>query len=150
MSDTFYVAMLWYVLGGLLLTLATRSWWSAVAAGVAIAILWNTREEGILVIALLGLWVAVFYLLERGASARPIAITSGTAIILITLVYAANDRVFRSFARSEMTAPAFQALYHSLLRIKPTEPKPYAPITMDTLHRAFASQPDFRQVARAD
>ncbi len=81
---------------------------------------------------------------KEGASARPIAITSGTAIILITLVYAANDRVFRSFARSEMTAPAFQALYHSLLRIKPAEPKPYAPITMETLHRAFASQPDFR------
>jgi hypothetical protein len=146
MSDTFYVAMLWYVLGGLLLTLSTRSWWGAVAAGVAITILWNTREEGILVIALLGLWVTVFYLRERGASARPIAITSGTAIILITLVYATNDRVFRSFARSEMTAPAFQALYHSLLRIKATEPKPYAAITMDTLHRAFAVSPTFAKL----
>ena len=114
---------------------------------MAIAILWNTREEDLLVIALLGLWVAVFYLLERGASARPIAITSGTAIIFITLVYATNDRVFRSFARSEMSAPAFQALYHSLLRIKPTEPKPYAPITMDTLHRAFAISPTFANCA---
>ena len=150
MSDAFYVAMLWYVLGGLLLTLSTRSWWSAVAAGVAIAILWNTREEGILVVALLGLWVAVFYLRERGASARPIAITSGTAIILITLVYAANDRVFRSFARSEMTAPAFQALYHSLLRIKPTEPKPYAANHHGHSASRVRGQPDFRQVARAD
>ena len=117
---------------------------------IAIAILWNTREEGLLVIALLGLWLAIFYLRERGASAKPIAIISGTAIILITLVYAANDRVFRSFARSEMTAPAFQALYHSLLRINPAEPKPYAPITMDTLHRAFGVSPTFAQVTRAD
>src|SRR5205823_2966262 len=104
------------------------------------------REEGILLIALLGLWVAIFWLREKGASAKPIAITSGTAIILITLVYAANDRVFCSFARSEMTAPAFQAFYHSLLRIKPTEPKPYAPISMDALHRAFAVSPTFAQL----
>ena len=144
MSDTFYVAMLWYVLGGLLLTLATRSWWSAAGTGLAIAILWNTREEGILLTALLGLWLAIFCLWKKSASAKPIAITSGTAIILIALVYAANDRVFRSFARSEMTAPAFQTLYHSLLRINPAESKPYAPITMETLHRAFASQPDVR------
>jgi hypothetical protein len=146
MSDTFYTAMLWYVLGGFLLTLSTRSWWSAAATGIAIAILWHAREEGILLIVLLGLWVAIFCLRKKGASAKPIAITSGTAIILIALVYAANDRVFRSFARSEMTAPAFQALYHSLLRIKPTEPKPYAPISMDALHRAFAVSPTFAQL----
>lgn len=146
MSDTFYVAMLWYVLGGLLLTLATRSWWSAAGTGIAIAILWNTREEVILVLALVALWVVLLFLRERGASARPIAITSGTAIILITLVYATNDRVFRSFARSEMTAPAFQSLYHSLLRIEPSEPKPYASITTDTLHRAFAVSPTFARL----
>ena len=146
MSDTFYVAGLWYVLGGLLLTLSTRRWWSAAGTGIAIAILWNTREEGILVLALIGLWVVLFFLRERGASARPIAITGGTAIILIILVYTANDRVFRSYARSEMTSPAFQALYHSLLRIKPAEPKPYAPITMDTLHRAFAVSPTFARL----
>ncbi len=146
MSDTLYVAVLWYLLGGLLLTLSTRSWWSAAGSGIAIAILWNTREEGVLLIALLGLWVAIFCLWQKGACAKPIVITSGTAIILITLVYAANDRVFRSFARSEMTAPAFQTFYHSLLRIKPTEPKPYAPITMDTLHRAFAVSPTFAQL----
>jgi hypothetical protein len=143
MSDTFYAAVLWYILGGLLLTVATRSWWCAAGTGIALAVLWNAREEGILVVALSALWAVLFFLRERGASARPIAIASGTAIILITLVYATNDRVFRSFARSEMTAPAYQALYHSLLRIKPTEPKPYAPITMDTLHRAFTVSPTF-------
>ena len=45
-----------------------------------------------------------------------------------------------------MTAPTFQALYHSLLRIEPIEPKPYAPITMDTLHRAFAISPTFAKL----
>jgi hypothetical protein len=146
MSDTFYVAMLWYVLGGLLLTLATRSWWSAAGTGLAIAILWNTREEGLLLTALLGLWLAIFCLWKKSAGAKPIAITSGTAIILIALVYGANDRVFGSFARSEMTAPAFQRLYHSLLRINPVESMPYAPITMETLHRAFGVSRTFAQL----
>lgn len=156
MSDTFYTAVLWYVLGGLLLTLSTRSWWSAAATGIAIAILWHTREEGILVLALVVLWVVLFFLPERGAkpsmrealrrSVRPIIAACAMAILLITAIYAVNDHVFRSFARSEMTAPAFQSLYHSLLRIKPAEPKAYAPITMDTLHRAFAVSPTFAKL----
>ena len=156
MSDTFYVAVLWYVLGGLLLTLLTRSWWSALATGIAIVILWNTREEGILVLGLVVLWVGVFFLWERGVqrsmrealrrSGRAILAAGATAILLIMLVYAINHYVFRSFARSEMTAPVFQSLYHSLLRIKPAEPKAYAPITMDTLHRAFAVSPTFAKL----
>jgi hypothetical protein len=93
MSDTFYVAMLWYVLGGLLLTLATRSWWSAAGTGIAIAILWNTREEGLVLIAVVGLWFAIFCLWKKGASTKSIAITSGTAIILIHGLRG-NDRVF--------------------------------------------------------
>lgn len=146
MSDNFYAALLLYVLAGLLLTLARRRWWCAVATGSAIAILWNTREEGILLVILVALWIAIFFLWQKAASAKPIAITCGTAIILITLAYAINDYVFRSFARSEMTAPAFQSLYHSLLRIKPAEPKAYAPITMETLHRAFAVSPTFARL----
>lgn len=135
MSDTFYAALLWCVLGGLLLTLATRNGWSAVATGVAIAILWHTREEGILLVALIALWIVLF------RNIRLIATTCGTALLLIVAIYAVNDQVFRSFARSEMTAPIFQSLYHSLLRIKPAEPKPYAPITMDTLQSAMAVSP---------
>jgi hypothetical protein len=61
-------------------------------------------------------------------------------------VYATNDFVFRSFARSEMTAPVFQSLYHSLLRIKPSEGKPYAPITMETLLRGCGASPTFAKL----
>ena len=45
-----------------------------------------------------------------------------------------------------MTAPAFQGALSQLLRIKPTEPKPYAPITMDTLRRAFEVSPTFAKL----
>ncbi len=137
MSDTFYAPLLWYVLGGLLLTIARRRWWIAAATGVAIAVLWHTREEGILLLALIALWIVLF------RNARLILVTCGTAFLLIVAVYGVNNAVFHSFARSEMTAPVFQSLYHSLLRIKPAEPKAYAPITMDTMDRAFAVSPTF-------
>lgn len=147
MSDTFYAGLLWYVLGGLLLTLAGRSLWISFATGIAIAILWNTREEGFVLLAAFAIWSALLFLNGNGQSTsrhqalRKIVAMCATAISLIVVTYAANNFVFRSFARSEMTAPVFQSFYHSLLRIKPAEPKPYAPITTDTLHRAFAVSP---------
>lgn len=140
MSDTFYSALLWFTLGGLLLTWSRRNWWTAIATGSAIAILWNTREEVILIVALVAIWIVLL------RDTRVILATVATAVLLIAFVYGVNDRVFRSFARSEMTAPVFQSLYHNLLRIKPAEPKPYAPITMETLHRAFAVSPTFAKL----
>jgi hypothetical protein len=146
MSDTFYCALLWFTLGGLLLTWSRRDGCIAVATGAAIAILWNTREEVILIIALVAIWSG-FLLLENWRRSVPlIALTGATAALLIAAVYATNDFVFRSFARSEMTAPVFQSLYHSLLRIKPSEGKPYAPITMETLHRACGASPTFAKL----
>ena len=151
MSDTYYAGMLWFILGGLLLTLSRRSFWSALGTGIAIAVLWNTREEGILLLALVALGTILFFVTKVGAGNSvnpswprrilPIVLLWATAILLIIATYTANDFVFRSFARSEMTAPVFQSLYHSLLRIKPAEPKPYAPITTNTLQRAFAVSP---------
>ena len=88
-----------------------------------------------MLLELVALWVVLL------RNFRLIVTTCATAVLLIAAVYGVNDWVFRSFARSEMTAPLFQSFYHSLLRIKPAEAKPYAPITMDTLQRAFAVSP---------
>ncbi len=145
-SDTFYGALLWFTLGGLLFIWSRRRPWTAIASGGTIAILWNTREEVILLIALIAIWSGFLLLDNWRRSLRLIALTGATAALLIITVYAKNDLVFRSFARSEMTAPVFQSLYHSLLRIKPAEPKPYAPITMETLHRACAVSPTFAKL----
>jgi hypothetical protein len=156
MSDTFYAAILWYVLGGLLLTAGTRRAWIAVGTGVAIAILWNTREEGLLIVAMVVIWSAIFFAHEKshGGSTRltlaritgPIVVTCAVAAVAIIGVYTTNYFVYRSFARSEMTARSFQSLFHSLLRIRPSEPKRYVPITSDTLHRAFKVSPTFAEL----
>lgn len=156
MSDTFYAALLWWLLGGLMLSFATTSRWLLAAIGIAIAVLWHTREEGFLLVVLVGVWSCVFVVREKldgrsmaGAVARtgrPLALLVMVAAAVIAALYAANFWRFRSFARSEMTAPIYQSLFHSLLRIKPADPKPYAPITTDTLHRAFAISPTFARL----
>ena len=45
-----------------------------------------------------------------------------------------------------MTARSFQSLYHSLLRIRPAEPKRYAPITTAALSEAFRISPTFAKL----
>jgi hypothetical protein len=156
MSDTLYAAILWYVLGGLLLTTGTRRAWIAAGTGVAIAILWNTREEGLLIVAMVAIWSAISFAHERshGSSTRltlaritkPIVVTCAVAAMAIIGVYTTNYFVYRSFARSEMTARSFQSLFHGLLRIRPSEPKRYVPITSDTLHRAFKVSSTFAKL----
>lgn len=158
MSDTLYAALLWYVLGGLLLILSagTRRMWIAIATGIAIGILWNTREEGLLLIGIIAVWLAILLVRENatadsrhktvGRAAKMAVTTCAMAAFVITGFYTVNYFVFKSFARSELTARSFQSLFHSLLRIKPEEPKRYVPITTDTLLRAFKVSPTFAKL----
>ena len=156
MSDTFYAGGLWYVLGGLLLIMATARWWVAVLTGLAIAIFWNTREEGLLLVAIVFAWWAIFFMSEKRrqpskivafrTTARTLIVVCLCAIVGIIGFYSRNYAVFHSFARSEMTARTFQSLYHSLLRIRPAEPKRYAPITTAALSEAFRVSPTFAKL----
>jgi hypothetical protein len=138
MSDSFYAAMLPLALGGSFLTLFTRKFSHAVWTGVAYAILWNTREESFLIPVILAMFFAlalwqrrnpptrkahfVFWLKRAGALA-------GTFLLLVTAVYSANFRAFHSFAKSDMSAPAFERAFKALLRIKPTYSLRYVAVT---------------------
>ena len=152
-SDTFYAGILWFVIGGLLLTAAKPKVWIGIITGIAVAVLWNTREEGFVLVVMMGIWFGV--LLSRAKSGglstsaafrtlvRPVLIPTSVAAVLIVCGYTLNCAVFHSFARSEMTARSFQSLFHSLVRIRPVVKKRFVPITTDTLHRAFRISPTF-------
>ena len=136
--------------------MASGRWWVAVLTGASIAILWNTREEGLLLVAIVFAWWAIFFMSEMRrqrsravafrTTARPLIIVCLCAILGIVGAYSCNYAVFHSFARSEMTARSFQSLYHSLLRIRPAEPKRYAPITTAALSEAFRISPTFAKL----
>jgi hypothetical protein len=153
MSDSFYAGVLPLALGGLLLTLFTGKPGHAIWTGVALGILWNTREESILIPAMLvvffgvalfrhhsktGSWKAAarFWLKPAASMLVPLA-------LLVLAVDAANYRAFHSFSKSELTSSSFQAAYKALLRIKPSREQRFVSVSTEALEEAYKVSPTF-------
>jgi hypothetical protein len=156
MADNFYAAVLPLALGGLLLTLFTAKLRHATWTGIALAVLWNTREESFLialvvivffVITLFRQWLvthswrlaARYWLKAAGA-------LLGTLLLLNLAIDAANYRAFHSFSKSELTASSFRAAYKALLRIKPSRDQRFVSVSTDALEKAYGVSPTFAQL----
>jgi hypothetical protein len=156
MSDSFYAGVLPLALGGLLLTLFTGKLGHAIWTGVALGILWNTREESILIPAMLVVFfgIALFrqYAETRSwkAAARfcikPAAAMLVTLALLVLAVDAANYRTFRGFSKSELTSSSFQAAYKALLRIKPSREQRFISVSTEALETAYKVSPTFARL----
>jgi hypothetical protein len=155
MSDSFYAAILPLALGGSLLTLFTRKFSHAVWTGVAYAVLWNTREESFLIPVILAVVFGLALLQRRNAPTRKAHLIFwlkrtgalvGTLIALLVAVYSANYRAFHSFAKSDMSSPAFEKAFKALLRIKPSYSLRYIAVNMEALRLAFEVSPTFAQL----
>lgn len=152
MSDSFYAAILPLALGGLLLSLFTAKMVHALWTGIALAVLWNTREESFLIPLFLVVFFGLAFLQRRNAPTRKehfrfwlkrIGLVTGTLFLLVAVVYSANYRAFRSFAKSDMSAPAFEKAFKALLRIKPTYSLRYVAVNMEALRMAYEVSPAF-------
>jgi hypothetical protein len=154
MADNFYAAILPLALGGILLTLFTAKVVHATWTGFALAVLWNTREESILIPPLIGVFLLVALYRQRrlvtgswrlaipywlGPSAAMIA----TLCLLNAAVLAANYRAFHSFTKSELDASSFRAAYKALLRIKPDRDQRFVSVSTDALQKAYTVSPTF-------
>lgn len=155
MSDSFYTAILPLALGGSLLTLFTRKFLHAVWTGVAYAVLWNTREESFLIPLILAVLFALALWQRRDAPTRQAHFVfwlkrtgalTGTLAVLLIAVYSANYRAFHSFAKSDMSSPAFEKTFKALLRIKPSYSLRYIAVNMEALRMAFEASPAFAQL----
>jgi len=157
MADNFYAAMLPVFLAGLISMMFRPARIStSILTGVAFAILWNTRDEGLLLVALLPVWIVLFLWLERPHAGswssalrqiwKPVAIFGATAVALILIVCAFNQKTFGVFAKSDMASSSFQSLIHALLRIKPDQPQRFVSIPTESFQRAFAVSPTFTRL----
>ena len=155
MSDSFYAAILPLALGGSLLTLFTRKFSHAVWTGVAYAVLWNTREESFLIPVILAVFFLLALLQRRDALTRKAHLVfwlkrtgalAGTLIVLVAAVYSANYRAFGSFAKSDMSSPAFEKAFKALLRIKPSYSLRYIAVNVEALRLAYEVSPTFAQL----
>jgi hypothetical protein len=147
--------------GALLLQIKRRDepgrWRRWLGSGVAVALLWNTRQESPLVLVLVLVFLLAAALSEwrrhptRWAAIRawvgewtpPLAVV---AVITLALM-GANYLRWGVFAVSDLSAPNFKAAYRALLRIRPDHAIPYVPITRDMRERAYAASPSLRELA---
>jgi hypothetical protein len=151
MSDSFYAAVLPLALGGLVLTLLTGKTGHAIWTGVALGILWNTREESVLIVALLAVFFGIALVRRRSeigswkTAARfwikPGAWMLGPLAFLVFTVDMANYRAFHSFSKSELTSSSFQAAYKALLRISPSRQQRFVSVSTEALETAYRVSP---------
>jgi hypothetical protein len=153
MADNFYAAVLPLALGGLLLTLLTAKPWHAIWTGIALAVLWNTREESILIPPLIVVFLVLAFFRQRLVTRswkpavrywlKPAGVMVGMLCILNLAVDAANYRAFLGFSKSEFTASSFRAAYKALLRIKPDRDHRFVSVSNDALQKAYSVSPTF-------
>ena len=156
MADTFYAAVLPLALGGLLLTLFTAKLTHATWTGIALAVLWNTREESFLILPMVVAFFLVALFRQRLVTRswkpavrywlKPAGAMLGTLILLNSAIDAANYRAFHSFSKSELTASSFRAAYKALLRIKPARDQRFVSVSTDALQKAYSVSPTFAQL----
>ncbi|HSH40329.1 MAG TPA: hypothetical protein VK993_16265 [Chthoniobacterales bacterium] len=156
MADPFYAAVLSITVGAMILTMATARRAVALATGVALAVLWFTREESVLIVLLVLGFCGIWLLRERTAveswraAARrvfvPCILLVGTLAALVLTVYSVNERTFRAFGRSEMSSPSYDRALEALIRIKPPSFGRYVPVTTESLNLAFAASQTFARL----
>jgi hypothetical protein len=155
MADNFYAAVLPLALGGLLLTLFTANPRHAIWTGIAFAVLWNTREESILIPPLIVVFLVLALVRQRATRSwkpgirywlKPAGAMVGMLCLLNLAVDAANYRAFLGFSKSELTASSFRAAYKALLRIKPDRDQRFVSLSTDALQKAYSVSPTFSQL----
>lgn len=156
MSDCFYAAILPLAIGGLLLTLFTAKLGHAAWTGIALAVLWNAREESFLIPVMLAIFV-ILALAGRRAEGqawrasvsywlKPMGAMLGTLALFLVAVDAANYRTFRGFAQSDMTSPSYKAANKALLRIKPSRNQRFISVSTEAIQKAYEVSPAFAQL----
>ncbi|MFN2476518.1 MAG: hypothetical protein ABR526_09305 [Chthoniobacterales bacterium] len=156
MADPFYAGVLPWLLAGMVSLLTRASIVVGLGTGFALAVLWLTREESVLVGLLIVLFLPLWAAGERSrvstlrAAVCKIAPTAAAMLAvfgaLVLAVYTANHRTFRAFAKSDMVAPTFEDAFNALVRIKPAQHQRFVPVPNESLHLAFAVSPTFARL----
>ena len=153
MADSFYAGVLPLALAGLVWTLLTGRLSVALLTGATLAVLWNAREESVLIVGVLfvfGLIALCHYRLagkDWGASFRrllrpAVAMVSALGLFVLLVDYI-NHRTFGAFAKSEMTAPSYLDAYRALRRIKPSHEQRFIPVSREARQLAYGVSPTF-------
>lgn len=139
---------------GTMLRLERRSSWLwSVFAGASIAVFWNTREEGVWILPLLGsagIALLLWMLRDRASRWRqallivalPALIVTATHVVLILI----NGSRYGIFEVVEFKEKSFLRAYGSLTHVRQHPPQPRIPVPKETRARIYAVSPAFAEL----
>jgi hypothetical protein len=161
-QDAAYAPFFMFLVAAMLHALPSgkERYYASALAGVAAALVWNTRPEHILVAFMLALFAAMIAFAEWQVSRKlfssifeavKCAAPSIALIAGVTLAIAAMGRSTQmgSFSASSFELKGFTALYDELLAIVPEKPEAYHPIPTDVRMKGYAASPSFAMMKDA-
>lgn len=162
LTESLYVSLM-LVLVGQLIPLASRRlndlrWNHMLPVGITSALIWHTREETVVIIAMLGAFVVIFWLFMQQLPPTTITLKRlGAVLTGVVLPILATNLVIRItsyathglFITHEFADPAFKKAHKSLMQIKPEKPKPWVTIERESLEKAYEASPTFASIKEA-
>ncbi|MCC6627676.1 MAG: hypothetical protein IT340_09770 [Chloroflexi bacterium] len=127
--------------------------WS-VLAGLALGVVWVTREEGVWLLPAIGLLLGgtVVQIWRRGVDRwrRLLLVASAPvlAVAVVVLVAAINLGVYGVFAVTEFTTAEWLAAYGAVTRVEPATRRPYVPLAREDRQRLYQVSPAFAELRR--
>jgi hypothetical protein len=156
LTDVMYAAVLPMTLAGLIFVLVRSRLRDALWTGAVLGILWDIREESILIVVLLAAFSALFlfrsflrtHSWKDAARAiwKPTLAVVGVLTLFILAVDCANYGVFHAFSKSDLSSPSLKAAYDALLRIQPSRVIRFVPVSKETRLRAYEVSPTFARL----
>ena len=162
LRECFYTSM-WLITVGALIPLTLQKVSAlklrqVLPGGVALALLWHTREETILVgLFLLG-YLFLFWVLPRDRRlwkirGKPLVALLVGLIAPIALtnltIRSMNYFQHRMFVSHELQDSGMRTMYKRLQQIKPANPKPWVNIERECLEKAYAVSPTLSSIREA-
>jgi hypothetical protein len=155
MADSLYAPLLLFATAGMIATLGCRdNRRAALWTGLALAGLWHTRQESLLIVLNVGLFALVTTWVRTGEGHRVGDIGRDLVAVLLVLaigvagaglaVRSANYARFGVFADHELAMPGFRAINGALLRLTQELQQCSVPIPQESLRRAYSVSPTFR------
>ena len=162
LRECFYVSLL-FVLVAQLIPLANRRlldvrWPQLLPVGITSALLWQTREESMVIAAMLIGFVFIFWLLKQELPRTQLLMRqlgwvalglAGPILISSLAVRSANYVRHGLFVPHEYAGISWKVTLKKLMQIKPDKPKPWVSVEQESLEKAYAVSPTLASIREA-
>ncbi|MBO9999295.1 MAG: hypothetical protein J7641_09865 [Cyanobacteria bacterium SID2] len=118
--------------------------------GIALALFWNTRPEGIWIVPIVALTYGVIAIRSRLQNLRKLlyaAVFSIAPVIFVTSTFAfVNYLQYGLYNTYDLKSPGLTAAYSSLRRVSPERHRPQIAVPQATREEIYAVSPSFRRL----